>query len=86
LHLNHNMELTLKNVMVVKDVQRHVVRLVSDQYVITLMKFRTRHKARAIKAYSGKLGLVSTGLLGDIPIDPKTGEPNLPRFIVRLLS
>jgi len=77
LHLNNNVDIVLRNVRVVKDGRRHVVRLVASPCTIVLC----RDRKRTVRAFSDGIGL-----FGVVPVDPRTGETNLPEFIVRLLS
>jgi len=86
-------DLELEGVEVVKDqAQRHIVYLMGQlQWKITKQKHHQENAAirvvlmrdgsKVIRAFSE-----THGILGIVPIDPKTQKPNLPDFIQRLLA
>lgn len=77
LHLNNNVDLVLHNVRVVKDIQRHIVTLVANPRTIVL----SRDSNKRIYAFSGELGLFAM-----VPFRNGENLPNIPNFIIKLLS
>ncbi len=61
LRLNHNMNVKMRKVRVVKDQQRHVIHLVGNPFTITLLRDGDKH----LTAYSDDLGLFAA--VKDLP-------------------